>query len=370
MNIALLMTRFPSPTNDPCPSALADVVRALAQKHYVRVFPLRQDPPTPPTTWGQAHIFPLHPLRGENSEAYWNAFYEAENAIIRHHQAVTFDVVHAFGADEAGFLAVRLGKRLALPSFITLTKGELVGLRDIRYGLQLTQAGAQLVYESLKGATYLLASSQSVAQQLYVFLRSHSLDANRVRLVPFGIDMERFCLPPSQQERPYEFLHVAPLLPVKRQDLLLRLLARMPAARLHIVGDGFLRPYLEKLARDLRLDERVTFHGAMPRYTLPHFYQNSQCVLLTSQYETFGAAAIEALACGANVVATQTGVYPEVTKTAPVNDLVGLLATVVSRSRSQSRKTQEARREKVESTYSLPVMLSALENLYSAPHLA
>ncbi len=99
-------------------------------------------------------------------------------------------------------------------------------------------------------------------------------------------------------------------------DTFLRALPKLPDDRAFhclIGGTGPLRRFLEELAADLGLANRVRFLGFIPEDELPLYYQAADLfVLPTRCHEGFGLVTVEALACGTPVVATPAGATPEI----------------------------------------------------------
>jgi glycosyltransferase involved in cell wall biosynthesis len=139
----------------------------------------------------------------------------------------------------------------------------------------------------------------------------------RIRIVPLGLDLERFgrldrAAARSQLDEPSDaFLVVAigRLVPIKRIDRLVRAFAilagRVANARLAIVGDGAERPGLEALVAELGLGSRVRFAGWQA--DTPAWYAAADVVALTSDREGTPLALIEAAAAGRPVVAGDVG---------------------------------------------------------------
>jgi L-malate glycosyltransferase len=107
--------------------------------------------------------------------------------------------------------------------------------------------------------------------------------------------------------------HVSNFREVKRVKDVVRVFARirraMPAT-LIMVGDGPDRVDAESEARDLGVAGDVRFLGRLD--TVASLLQASDLFVLPSQTESFGLAALEAMACGSPVVASRAGGIPEV----------------------------------------------------------
>lgn len=122
---------------------------------------------------------------------------------------------------------------------------------------------------------------------------------------------------------------IARLAPVKRVDLFLRAIAELPHVRAVVVGDGDQREALERLVDDLGVRDRVALTGwrADARALVAGF----DALVVCSDYETFGLAAVEAMAAGVPVVATAVGGLTEVVRDGetgrlvPPNDVAALV---------------------------------------------
>ena len=86
--------------------------------------------------------------------------------------------------------------------------------------------------------------------------------------------------------------------------------ARGVNARLAMVGDGPERGPAEALAHELKVAEHCVFVGLQPR--IVDYLSAADVLLLPSEMESFGLAALEAMACEAPVIAARVGGVPEV----------------------------------------------------------
>lgn len=157
--------------------------------------------------------------------------------------------------------------------------------------------------------------SQAVAEFV---TREVGVLPERVVVIPNGIDPERHAALPDRAEArkrlglPEQRLlvgTVASLRAVKRVDLLLDAVARVPTAEVCIVGGGRERAALERRAERLGIAHRAHFAGEQrdPRPWLAAF----DVFALASDWEGMPNAVLEAMAAGLPVVATRVGGVPE-----------------------------------------------------------
>ncbi|MFM7667867.1 MAG: N-acetyl-alpha-D-glucosaminyl L-malate synthase BshA [Bacteroidota bacterium] len=107
--------------------------------------------------------------------------------------------------------------------------------------------------------------------------------------------------------------HISNFRPVKRIEDVIKIFAlidQKTAAKLILVGDGPDRYMAEKLSRELGLIDRVIFFGKVRDTN--HILPIADLFLLPSETESFGLAALEAMAVGVPVVSSNTGGIPEV----------------------------------------------------------
>ncbi|CAM5258674.1 glycosyl transferase [Streptomyces badius] len=166
--------------------------------------------------------------------------------------------------------------------------------------------------ERLGAAT--VAVSSTVAGRL----RDWGVPADRIRLVPNGIDADRFRFDGERRasvraalgipEDGFVVGGVGRLVPGKRFDVLIRAVAALPEARLLLAGDGPEAGALRALALRLGAVDRIRFLGECdedgegPVPGVPALLSALDVFVSTSREESFGLAAVEALAAGLPVL--------------------------------------------------------------------
>jgi L-malate glycosyltransferase len=140
-----------------------------------------------------------------------------------------------------------------------------------------------------------------------------------IRVVPNFVNLQEYrpgepgCRGKVAPEGHKVISHVSNFREVKRVKDVIRVFARirraMPAT-LVMIGDGPERVDAENEARDLAVTDDVRFLGRLD--SVASLLQASDLFILPSQTESFGLAALEAMACGAPVVASRAGGLPEV----------------------------------------------------------
>ncbi len=149
------------------------------------------------------------------------------------------------------------------------------------------------------------------------------IPADRVGVVPNGIDSDLFRPLPGLQRRPRRIIATASAdVPLKGLAHLLHAVAalRTRHADLDLVVVGTLREggHTWRLLRSLRLEGCVRFVSGVPVERIVQEYAQASIAAVPSLYEGFGLPAGEAMACGVPVVATTGGALPEVVGNAGV----------------------------------------------------
>jgi D-inositol-3-phosphate glycosyltransferase len=163
-------------------------------------------------------------------------------------------------------------------------------------------------------------------------VRHYGASPTKVHVIPPGVDLELFRPIPSQEAarrvgrdpRHRMILFVGRPDPVKGLDTLLRAMALVVRAEptlrenacLCVVGGDKTddpaamdaeRSRIEQLRHELGLRNVVVFHGTVSQDELPYYYSAAQVLVVPSRYESFGMVALEAMACGTPVIASDVG---------------------------------------------------------------
>jgi len=216
----------------------------------------------------------------------------------------------------------------AIPHATTayLTREMLAGERPLKimttlHGTDITLVGQESSFYAI--TKFSIEKSDQVTA-VSAFLRDETVRAFGcvgcdLRVIPNFVNLSEYH-PVSSAERgpmtpPGDKLicHISNFREVKRLKDVIRVFARirraMPATLL-MVGDGPDRADAEKEAEELQIADSVRFLGRLDRVVA--LLQATDLFLLPSQSESFGLAALEAMACGSPVVASRAGGLPEV----------------------------------------------------------
>ncbi|MEJ5240520.1 MAG: glycosyltransferase [Anaerolineales bacterium] len=173
----------------------------------------------------------------------------------------------------------------------------------------------------------IIAATPAEETQLRFLYRA---PAKRIRIIPPGVDTAHFYPIPKDEAKLYlglppeerVILFVGRIEPLKGIDTLIQAMACL--SRQHHLGkfcliiiggdpeqdlqqmDGEMRR-LQRLCDELCLGNLVVFLGKRSQDVLPYYYSAAEMVVVPSHYESFGMVALEAMACGTPVIASQVG---------------------------------------------------------------
>jgi alpha-1,6-mannosyltransferase len=208
------------------------------------------------------------------------------------------------------------------------------------------------------------------------------IGAPNLTRIPLGVDLELFsperysdamrdCYAAPEQTL---LVHCGRLSVEKKPHRSLAALAGLRAAGLDAVlvvaGDGPLRSRLERAARHRSLPVRFAGFITDPK-NLATLLASADAVIAPGPVETFGLAALEALACGTPVVVSAHSALPEIIGTAGVavhgEDFADGVREVLARDPAARRAAARERAEEFGWPASVAAFLSAHETLRAAP---
>lgn len=355
----------------------------------------------------------FYPIRGGVAEHVYHTARELER--LGHTVTVVTATFSRFD-DDRGLRVVRVGRDVTIPSngaFVNMTVGVGLGRElaevEAREGFDLVHIHSPMdpllpvlavkhltapkigtfhtysepppfllwlwgrfapLADRLDGRIAVSQSARAYAQRVF---------GGEYEVIPNGVDTERFtpelpALAEFGDGRP-TVLFVGRMDPRKGLKYLLkalpRLVARVPQARLVVVGNGLLRRYYQSYL-PAALRDRVHYVGFVPGEVLPRYYRTADvfCAPSTSG-ESFGIVLLEAMASGTAVVASDITGYNSVIANGvegllvPPRDPDALADALAALLLDKKRRTQMgvAGREKAES-FAWSVVTRAIEDYY------
>lgn len=326
-----------SGTHRVIPCLLWLIERLVRAGDDVHVFALQQEPE--PGTW------PLLGAVVRNAGARPRRL-RTLAALLAEHRRGRFDIVHAFWAGAPGLAAAAFARLTRLPLIVSLPGGDLVGLHDIDYGVQLTRRGRWWTRLTLSAATRVTVRSE--------WMRSEAAATGVDALcMPIGVALDRWPRRPPRprdRARPLRLLHVANLNLVKDQETLLRamrdLADRGTAFQLDVIGLDTLGGAVQRRCTALGLDDRITFHGFMPHADMRSRFEAADLLVMSSRHETGPVTTIEAGMVGVPTVGTAVGLIadwaPGAAVAVPVGDSRALAAAIARLAADEPARLQLA----------------------------
>jgi len=145
----------------------------------------------------------------------------------------------------------------------------------------------------------------------------HKVDINKIHVVPIGIDTDFFAPQTDIERIPGRIVSTASAdVPLKGQKFLLEAIAKVrdefPHVHLELVGKQREGSTTAETLNQLGLDDIVRFNQGISYEELVNLLASAEVAIVPSLYEGFSIPAIEALSCGAPLIASTGGALPEV----------------------------------------------------------
>lgn len=216
---------------------------------------------------------------------------------------------------------------------ILATEGINIPVVTTLHGTDITLVGKDPSYAPV--VTFSINQSDgvtSVSEDLRKDTYEHFNITKNIEVIPNFIDLERF-----QKQKKDHFkkaicpddekliVHTSNFREVKRVDDVIKIFAKIEKkipARLLLVGDGPERSNMELLCRELNVCDHVRFLGKLE--VVEEVLSVADLFIMPSEKESFGLAALEAMACQVPLISTNVGGIPELN----VQGITGFLSNV------------------------------------------
>jgi D-inositol-3-phosphate glycosyltransferase len=243
-------------------------------------------------------------------------------------KGITYDVIHShywMSGLAAEILSEAWGGTPIVHMFHTLgeMKNRVARSESERAGEDQLKGERQV----LGRADRIIAATIAETTQLRFLYRAQS---RKLVIIPPGVDTSHFYPIPTDEAKQFlglkpenrMVLFVGRIEPLKGVDTLIQAMACLDMQEIHrpvhlavIGGEPNVIPEdmteemtrLQKLCDEMFMGGMVVFLGKRGQDTLPYYYSAAEVVVMPSLYESFGMVALEAMACGTPVIASEVG---------------------------------------------------------------
>lgn len=270
------------------------------------------------------------------------------------------DIIHAHFTDQ-GYFAAKLAEKKKIP--LIITEHSSVMNKPVIEKKVLTCAKY-----SYNMSDIVIAVGQQLSKNIYAKTNIKSIVIPNI----MGED-DFFNVKNETQRKGFGFVSTGSLIDVKRPLLLIEAFCEVhseyPNTYLGLIGDGNLKPKIEKRIKELGLSDCVKMLGRLSREQIAKCYSQFDCFVLPSARETFGVVFTEAMAAGLPVIATDCGgpedfVTPEVGIRIPVDDKEKLKNAMIEMLINSKKYDNEIIRQYVKNHFSEDVVAEQLICIY------
>jgi D-inositol-3-phosphate glycosyltransferase len=316
-----------------------EVARELAKKgHSIDIYTKAHQPQHgPPINLGQ-NVRIIHLNTGVDENMPKLAIYDyiqklvsvAEN--FRKYNQLEYDLIHSHY-----WLSGLIGKQLQtlwhVPHAVMFhTLGAIKNSLGI--GEHEPELRMKSEKEVISSCHRIIASTSRETKDL---VKLYGAPPDKITVIPCGVNLDLF-KPVDKETARKELgldhqkviLFVGRMDPLKGLEQLLTSLTYMdgekPPLLIIVGGDAHSHKrvqVLKRIAKELNIQDRVTFIGSVAQNRLPLFYSAADVCAIPSHYESFGMVALESLACGTPIVATNVGGIKNVIRNNEMGRIIG-----------------------------------------------
>jgi D-inositol-3-phosphate glycosyltransferase len=302
---------------------IRELARELAKRgHNIDIYTMAHQPQHGPSINMGQNVRLIHLKTGVDEEVPKLAIYDYIQRLtcgaedFRKYNQMEYDLIHSHYW-LSGLIGQQLQASWHIPHAVMFhTLGAVknsIGIGE--YEPELRIESEQEVIDS---CDCIIASTAKERQDL---IKHYGASPDKIAIIPCGVNLDLF-KPLDKQTARKELgldhqkviLFVGRIEPLKGLEQLLGALNYIEGGKpplLMIVGgdeysQGRVR-MLQRIAKELQIENRVVFAGSVAQERLPLFYSAADICAIPSYYESFGMVALESLACGTPIVATNVG---------------------------------------------------------------
>ncbi len=236
------------------------------------------------------HGIKVIPLNGKNKrlKKLWT-WKKALKTLKKLHQKEKIDTIHSFWIGECSRIGQRFSEKYSINHVVTVM-GQDASIEN-SYAKNLTVSNTKMV-----------TLSKNHHQSL---LKTYNLEST---IIPWYLDVAEF---PELQENTIDILGVGSLNAIKNYSDFIEIISALAKKhknlKVAIIGGGALRNELEIQIQNLGLEKIITLLGKLPRTEVLATMAQSNILLHTSSYESFGFVFLEALYSGMHIASYDVG---------------------------------------------------------------
>jgi D-inositol-3-phosphate glycosyltransferase len=308
---------------------IRELARELGNRgHRIDIYTRSHDPRDPQVIEINENVRVIHLKAGKNGYMHKLDIYPYLSDItaaledFRTREGIHYDLIHShyWLSGQVGIWAQNLWKIPHVIMFHTLgAVKNTTGVGEAEPRLRIA-AEEQLV----KNCDRIITATERETAEL---ARFYNAPAARMQIIPCGVDINLFRpLDQATARRQLDFdpaakllLYVGRLEPQKGIERLLAAISHLkhlPKIKLAVIGgDGHHEPEFQRLlqlSKELDIRDKVFFAGRVDQQDLPPYYSAANLLVVPSHHESFGLVALEALACGTAVVASDVGAMRDI----------------------------------------------------------
>lgn len=246
----------------------------------------------------------------------------------------------------------------------------------------------KIIRKNINHAKVICSTSYVMANQVRKVMNDNSMN---IEVTPFGVDISKYKLKDYKKDNESNIVKIGIVKTISEKYGIKYLIEAMKILKeklssldepnknlkfvLHIYGDGDEKSQMIELTNNLGLNENIKFMGVVPNSEVPDIMLGFDIFVLSSilDSESFGVAAVEAMAAGLPVVATDVDGFKEVVKNQETGLIVkrksqealanGILELILDKDKKESMGKKG--RERVEELYSFSDNVDHMIEIYS-----